>query len=69
MPKQKTHSGAKKRFKVTARGRLLRRRAMKSHLLEKKSQKRKRGFRKAVAVDGPDVREVKRLLGGFRRKK
>jgi ribosomal protein L35 len=42
---------------------------MKSHLLEKKSQKRKRGFRKAVAVDGSDVREVRRLLGGFRRNK
>jgi large subunit ribosomal protein L35 len=69
MPKQKTHSAAKKRFKVTAGGRLLRRRAMKSHLLEKKSQKRKRGFRKAVTVDGSDVREVKRLLGGFRRNK
>ena len=69
MPKQKTHSGAKKTFKVTASGRLLRRRAMKSHYLEKKSQKRKRGFRKAVPVDGSDVREVKRLLGGFRRKK
>ena len=42
---------------------------MKSHLLEKKSQKRKRGFRKAVEVDGSDVREVKRLLGSFRRNK
>ena len=38
MPKQKTHSGAKKRFKVTARGKILRRRAMKSHMLEKKSR-------------------------------
>jgi large subunit ribosomal protein L35 len=54
---------------VTAGGRLLRRRAMKSHLLEKKSQKRKRGFRKAVPVDGSDVREVTRLLGSFRRNK
>ena len=44
MPKQKTHSGAKKRFKVTAGGKLLRRRAMKSHMLEKKSAKRKRKF-------------------------
>ena len=69
MPKQKTNSGAKKKFKVTASGRLLRRHAMKSHILEKKSQKRKRGFRKLHAVDGDDVREVKRLLGGFRRTK
>ena len=69
MPKQKTHSGAKKTFKVTASGRLLRRHAMKSHYLEKKSQKRKRGFRKPEAVDGSDVREVKRLLGAFKRKK
>jgi large subunit ribosomal protein L35 len=69
MPKQKTHSLAKKKFKVTASGRLLRRHAMKSHLLEKKSQKRKRGFRKLHDVDGNDVREVKRLLGSFRRSK
>ena len=69
MPKMKTSSGAKKKFKVTASGRLLRRHAMKSHLLEKKSQKRKRAFRKTHDVDGDDVREVKRLLGGFRRTK
>ncbi|MFN2470270.1 MAG: 50S ribosomal protein L35 [Gaiellaceae bacterium] len=48
---------------MTAAGKLLRRRAMKSHLLEKKSSKRKRGFRKDVEVAGSDVREVKRLLG------
>ena len=69
MPKQKTHSGAKKKFKVTASGRLLRRHAMKSHLLEKKSQKRKRAFRKTHELHEDDVREVKRLLGGFRRTK
>jgi large subunit ribosomal protein L35 len=69
MPKQKTHSGAKKTFKVTASGRLLRRHAMKAHNLEKKSQKRKRGFRKAYEVAGDDVRDVKRLLGSFRRSK
>ena len=45
MPKQKTHSGAKKRFKVTGTGKLLRRRGKKSHYLGKKSQKRKRSFR------------------------
>ncbi len=42
---------------------------MKSHYLEKKSQKRKRGFRKTYEVNEDDTREVKRLLGGFRRTK
>jgi len=64
MPKQKTHSGAKKRFKVSGAGKLLRRRAMKSHLLEKKSSKRRRSFRKDVPVAESDTREIKRLLGG-----
>ena len=63
MPKQKTHSAAKKRFKVTAGGKLLRRRAMKSHNLEKKSAKRKRRFRRDQPVHKADVREVKKLLG------
>jgi large subunit ribosomal protein L35 len=63
MPKQKTHSAAKKRFKVTGTGKLLRRRAMQSHYLEKKSAKRKRGFRRDDPVNPVDVREVKRLLG------
>ena len=63
MPKQKRHSGAKKRFKVTGAGKLLRRRAMKSHLLEKKSAKRKRGFRRDTAVSGSDAKTVKKLLG------
>jgi large subunit ribosomal protein L35 len=64
MPKQKTHSGAKKRFKVTGTGKLLRRKAMKSHYLGKKSAKRKRSFRRQHPVDGSDTREVKRMLGG-----
>jgi large subunit ribosomal protein L35 len=63
MPKQKTKSAAKKRFKVTGGGRILRRHAMKSHNLEKKSAKRRRGFRRDQAVDASDVREVERLLG------
>ena len=63
MPKQKTHSAAKKRFKVTAGGKLLRRRAMKSHNLEKKSAKRKRRFRRQQDVHKSNVREVKKLLG------
>ena len=64
MPKTKRHSAAKKRFKVTGTGKLLRRRAMKSHLLEKKSAKRKRRFRRDQAMSPSDVREVKKLLGG-----
>jgi large subunit ribosomal protein L35 len=63
MPKQKTNSGAKKRFKVTGTGRILRRHAMKSHNLEKKSSKRRRGFRRDYAVDESDKRELRRLLG------
>ncbi len=63
MPKQKTHSAAKKRFKLSARGKLLRRHAMKSHNLEKKSAKRRRSFRRDHAVEGQDAREVRRLLG------
>ena len=63
MPKQKTHSGAKKRFKVTAGGKLLRRRAMKSHLLEKKSAKRKRSFRRDTPLAASDKRSVKKQLG------
>jgi large subunit ribosomal protein L35 len=63
MPKMKTHSGAKKRFKITGTGKLLRRRAMASHLLEKKSAKRRRSFRKDQPVAGADVKTVKKLLG------
>ena len=63
MPKQKTSSGAKKRFKVTGTGKLLRRRAMQSHNLEKKSPKRKRRFSKDQPVAGSDANGIKRLLG------
>ncbi len=63
MPKTKTNSGAKKRFKVTATGKLLRRRAMKSHNLEKKSSKRKRDLDRTVPVNGRDQRSVRKLLG------
>lgn len=63
MPKVKTGSGAKKRFKVSGAGKLLRRHGMKSHNLEKKSSKRKRGFRKDQAVASSDVKAVSKLLG------
>ena len=63
MPKTKTSSSVKKRFKVTATGKVLRRRAMKSHLLEKKSPKRKRSFRRDTPLAPSDRKEVKRMLG------
>ncbi len=63
MPKQKTASGAKKRFKLTGTGKLRRRHAMKSHILEKKSSKRKRGFRKEYEVAPSDRKSVMKLLG------
>ena len=63
MPKMKTHSASKKRFHLTGTGKLKRRHAMKSHLLEHKTAKRKRGFRKAYDVSEADTRGIKRLLG------
>src|SRR4029453_1804375 len=64
MPKMKTSKGAKKRFKVTGTGKLLRRHGMRSHNLEKKSSKRRRGFRKMYDVAQSDVKRVKKLLRG-----
>ncbi len=63
MPKQKTNSAAKKRFKLSGAGRLLRRHAMKSHNLEKKTAKRRRSFRRDHAVDASDAGAVRKLLG------
>jgi len=63
MPKTKTSSSVKKRFKVTGGGKLLRRRGMQSHNLTKKSSKRKRGFRKDTPVAGVDVPGLRNLLG------
>ena len=63
MPKTKTGSGAKKRFKVTAGGKLMRRQAMQSHNLEHKSPKRKRKFGKDQPVSKTDTPRIKRLLG------
>lgn len=59
----KTHSGAKKRFKVTARGKVLGRHAFSTHILEKKSPKRKRGFARPVRISADDRTRVKRMLG------
>ena len=63
MPKVKRHSGAKKKFKVTGTGKLTRRRAMQSHYLEKKSQKRKRAFRTDQPVDESNVKQILKMLG------
>jgi large subunit ribosomal protein L35 len=63
MPKTKTSSSAKKRFKVTAGGKLLRRQAMKSHNLTKKTSKRKRRFSKDQPVAGVDGPAVRGMLG------
>jgi large subunit ribosomal protein L35 len=63
MPKQKTSSAARKRFKVTGAGKLLRRHAMKSHNLEKKSAKRKRQLSGEEPVAKADAANVERLLG------
>ena len=64
MPKMKSHSGAKKRFKKTANGKLQARHAFSSHILEKKSPKRKRGFRKDIDISKADRKTVVKLLGG-----
>ena len=64
MPKMKTHSGAKKRFKLTAKGKVRGKHANSSHILEKKSPKRKRQFRKDRDLSPTDAKRVKKLLGG-----
>ncbi len=63
MPKMKTHSGAKKRFKVTGSGKVRGRHAFSSHILEKKSPKRKRALAAPVILSGHDEPRVKRMLG------
>ena len=63
MPKMKTHSGAKKRFKVTATGKVRARHPFTSHILEKKSPKRKRALGRPAIVSADDVPRIKRMLG------
>jgi large subunit ribosomal protein L35 len=62
MPKMKTHSGAKKRFRKTAKGKLRGRRAYSSHILEKKSPSRKRRFSRPSEISDADGPRVKKLL-------
>jgi len=63
MPKMKTHSGTKKRFKVTATGKVRGRSAFSSHILEKKSSKRKRRLGTPAVISPQDAHRVKELLG------
>jgi large subunit ribosomal protein L35 len=63
MPKMKTHSGAKKRFKLTARKKVRGRHAFTSHKLETKSAKRKRTLGQPAALSRHDVPRVRRMLG------
>jgi large subunit ribosomal protein L35 len=63
MPKQKTHSGAKKRFKVTGSGKIMREKAGKRHLLEHKSSKKTRALTGTAEVAKGDRKAVKKLLG------
>ncbi len=62
MYKLKTHSGAKKRFKVTGTGKILRAHANKSHILNKKTRKRKRCLRSIAVVDKTNVFQVQNLI-------
>ncbi len=63
MPKMKTHSGAKKRFRLTANGKVRGRTAFSSHILEKKSPKRKRKMARPAVISKHDEPRVKTLLG------
>jgi len=64
MPKMKTHKAAAKRFRLTGTGKILRRKAYKSHILEKKSPGRKRRLGKSTLVSDADFKRVGRMLGG-----
>lgn len=62
MPKLKTNRAAMKRFRKTGTGKVRRNKAFKSHILTKKTTKRKRGLRKATLVHPTDMRRVRRML-------
>jgi len=62
MPKMKSNSGAKKRFKVTGSGKIKRKKAFKSHILTKKSSKRKRQLGQDTFVDPSNEKAVKKLI-------
>jgi large subunit ribosomal protein L35 len=62
MPKMKTNRGAAKRFKVSGSGKLMRHKAFSSHIMTKKSTKRKRGLRLATGVDATNVKAVRQMI-------
>ena len=62
MPKMKTHKSSAKRFKVSSSGKIIRSKAYKSHILTKKSAKRKRNLRKDTTISSAEVKKVKVLL-------
>ncbi len=62
MPKMKTHRGAAKRFSLTGSGKVKRGKAYKSHILNKKSQKRKRNLRKSTVIAAVEEKKIKRLI-------
>ena len=62
MPKLKTHSGAKKRFNLTATGKVKRAHAFKSHILTKKDTKRTRRLRSGAYADATNVEEIKKMI-------
>jgi len=63
MPKNKTHSGASKRFRITGTGKIMRRRAGRNHLLEHKSSRRTRRLYDEVVMAPADAQKIKKLLG------
>jgi large subunit ribosomal protein L35 len=65
MPKQKTHKGTKKRFRVTANGKVKHRSAGTSHLMSRMSQKRKRKLRGTDTVDKTEVKRIITALNGY----
>ncbi|RKD32528.1 50S ribosomal protein L35 [Thermohalobacter berrensis] len=62
MPKMKTHRGAAKRFKKTGSGKIKRYKAYKSHILTKKTAKRKRNLRKSSTVSSADEKRISKIL-------
>jgi large subunit ribosomal protein L35 len=62
MPKVKTHSGAKKRFKITATGKVKRKQAFKNHILDHKSKKQKRHLTRKALVNYTDMYRVSKML-------
>jgi large subunit ribosomal protein L35 len=64
MPKQKTHSGAKDRFRVTKNGKVLHKRMNKNHILEKKTSQRKRRLSRTGQLHEGDAKQIKKLLKG-----